>query len=508
MHLSSCLVFVAGISGVHAFFPWELKLRAELGSGSTEKTNGRRFVPWNLIESKSEDSSSDSSDSKPFILDVRKRPVRRDNNYKVVEAYVPSLDNSVQLDQDGTDYSYFSPVQIGSEKQLMWMQIDTGAPSTWVYDSKCKEKVCHNHHTFDSSNSTTYEKDSSSGFTIFYGSGEVDGTLGKDTISIAGLEINQTFGQANNASETFQNYPFDGILGLGRSNTNGWKMPSFMDIVADEKLLKSNLIGVSLSRAADDAKDGQIVFGGVDTTKFDGTISYTPTTGSEWTIPVDDAYVNGQKCNFSNTTATLDTGTTYILIPPDDAKTLFSLIPGSFQQPDNKNNYLVQCNSTATIEFEISGVKYNISPKDYIGSPYSDDDPDHCISTIVSYARNGATWLVGDVFLKNVYTVFDFDNEQIGLGALASASAEAQNATVTSETSASSTSPLPAPAATEGNGTFTPPPVTKTAASAAESTSAESPSSTAFSAASHFTGGISWSMLTVIVGAFAIPCAF
>jgi cathepsin D len=499
MHLSSCLVLVAGISGVHAFYPWELRLRAEL---SADKTIERRFMPWDLIEPKSEDSStgksdsSDSSDSKPFTLDVKKIPVRRDNGYKIVEAYMPSVENSAQLNQDGTDYSYFSPVQIGSEKQLIWMQVDTGAPSTWVYDSQCNKPVCQNHRTFNTSKSTSYEKDSSSGFSIFYGSGNIDGKLGKDTISIAGLEVSQTFGQANNASERFESYPFDGILGLGRSNTNGWKLPSFMDVVADAKLLKSNLVGFSLSRAANDAKDGQINFGGVDTTKFDGTISYTPTNSEVWSIPVDDAYVNGQKCNFSGKSATLDTGTTYILIPPEDAKTLFSLVPDSSQQPDNPNNYLVPCNSNATIEFEFSGVKYNISPKDYIGSK-EPDGSDHCISTIVSYAHNGETWLVGDVFLKNVYTVFDFENGQIGLGALASSSAEAQNATLESTSNSSSPSPSSVPA--EGNGTFTAPPVTKTVASAAESTS-----SSAVSAASHFTRGISWSMLTVIIGAFAI----
>ncbi|KAJ5143971.1 uncharacterized protein N7515_002758 [Penicillium bovifimosum] len=499
MHLSSCLVLVAGISGVHAFFPWELKLRAELGQGSTEKKNERRFLPWNLIEPKSED---DSSDSKPFTLDVKKMPVRRANNYTIVEAYTPSLDNSVQLNQDGTDYSYFCPIQIGSEKQLMWMQVDTGAPSTWVYGSQCDRPICQNRRTFNSSKSTSYEKYSSSGFTIYYGSGEIDGELGNDTISIAGLEITQTFGLATNASERFENYPFDGILGLGRSYTNGWKLPSFMDIVADKKLLKSNLVGFSLSRAETDAKDGEVNFGGVDTTKFDGTISYTRTEGEVWSIPMDDAYVNGQKCNFSRTLATIDTGTTYVLIPPDDAKTLFSLVPGSFQQSDNPSNYLVPCTSTATIEFEFSGVRYNISPKDYIGSAL-EDDPDHCISTIVSYAQNNATWLVGDVFLKNVYTVFDFDNAQIGLGALASSSAEAQNATLesisSSDSSSGPSSPTPVAVPAEGNGTFTPPPVATTTTSAAEATS-----SSAVSAASHFTRGISWSMLTVIIGAFAI----
>jgi cathepsin D len=485
MHLSSCLVFIAGITGVHAFYPWELRVELR----DTDDALERRFMPWSLIEAKTEE------DIKPPTLNLKKLPVRRDDGYKIVEAYTPKLAKSAPLDQDGTDYSYFSSVLVGSQKQEMWMALDTGAPNTWVFDSECTEAVCTRHHTFDRSKSTSYSTEDST-FSLGYGSGNVTGKLGTDTLSFAGLDVSQEFGQANYASKTFESYPFDGILGLGRSHTNGWSLPSFMDLVAEKKLLKSNLVGFSLSRAADDGKDGEVNFGGVDTTKFDGTISYTTTDAEIWSIPVDDAYVNGQSCNFTGKSATIDTGTTYLLIPPSDAATLFGLVPDASQQTSNSNNYVLPCNSTATIQFEFSGVKYSISPKDYVGSTESEGS-DYCISTIVSYASNGANWLVGDVFLKNVYTVFDFDNGQIGFGQLASASS--------SSTASSSTT------TTAGNGTFTSPPITGTAASAASATgaAANSTSSSAMAAAtgssaSHLTRSISWSMLPVILGAFVM----
>ncbi|CAG8176550.1 unnamed protein product [Penicillium nalgiovense] len=497
MHLSSCLVFIAGISGVHAFYPWELRIKL-----STESTVERRFLPWTLIGAKSDESTditdtSNAANTKPLTLDLKKVPVRRDHTYKIVESHKPSLADSAPLHQDGTDYSYFSPVYVGSEKQEMWMAIDTGAPNTWVFDSECTEPVCIHHHTFDRSASTSFTTDDLA-FSLFYGSGKIDGKLGKDTLSIAGLEVLQTFGLANNASKTFESYPFDGILGLGRSHTSGWNLPSFMDLVAEKKLIKSNLVGFSLSRSEDNHKDGEINFGHVDTTKFDGTISYTATNDKIWNIPLDDAYVNGQSCNFSGKSATIDTGTTYLLIPPADAKALFSLVPDSSQQPSDPNNYLIPCNSTATIEFEFSGVKYNVSPKDYVGNP-EEDGSVYCISTIVGHASKGADWLVGDVFLKNVYTVFDFDNGQIGFGALASASASALKSNLDPSSTSSSSSSSPS----QGNGTFTAPPVTGTAASAADPTSS-SPATISSSSASHLVHGISWSMLIVMIGAFAI----
>ncbi|KAJ5320341.1 hypothetical protein N7508_000624 [Penicillium antarcticum] len=473
MRLSTCLL-ITSLNGVHAFYPWEL--RVEVG---TVEPIQRRFMPWSLIEAKIDDANT-----KPPTLDLKKLPVRRDDTYKIVESHTPSMADSAPLNQDGTDYSYFSPVLVGSQKTEMWLALDTGAPNTWVFDSECTEEVCTQHHTFDRSASSSYVSNSST-FSLGYGSGTVLGQLGTDTLSIAGIEVSLEFGQANNASDTFKSYPFDGILGLGRSHTSGWNIPSFMDRVAEGKHLKNNFIGFSLSRAADGDKDGEVNFGGLDTTKYDGDIQYTATDSDIWNIPLDDAYVNGKACNLSGKSATIDTGTTYILIPPDDAAVVFGLIPGSSA---SDSNHIIPCSTNVTLEFEFSGVKYSILPEDYVGNP-TKPGSESCISTIVSYASNGAnTWLVGDVFLKNVYTVFDYDNAQIGFGSLASGS-------------------------TEGNGTSTAPPTSPTAAAAASSASqaaAESTASTAAtstvsgSSATQLNRGISWSIFTIILSAFFV----
>jgi cathepsin D len=144
--------------------------------------------------------------------------------------------------------------------------------------------------------------------------------------------------------------------------------------------------------------------------------------------------VNDQACNFTGKSATIDTGTTYILIPPADAATLFALIPGSTQTGEN---YIIPCDSTVTLEFEFSGIKYSIEPDDYIGATSTGG----CVSTIVGHQSSGAdTWLVGDVFLKNVYTVFDFDNVQVGFGSRAVNSTSGNGTyTTTSATATSST---------------------------------------------------------------------
>lgn len=412
MRLSPCLVIAGLLTGVHAFYPWELKVESGL------KNVQRRFMPWTLLPESSEDVNS-----KPVTLDIRKIPVRRDDTYKIVEAYPPTLPTSAAVDQDGMDYSYFSVVEVGSQLEQMWLALDTGSPSSWVFGTSCTASVCTSHHTWDSASSSTYISNSST-FTVGYGSGTVQGTLGQDTMSIAGLDVTFTFGSASSASQAFANYPIDGILGLGRSNTAGWSIPSFMDTVAADGLLSSNIVGFALSRASDNPKDGEVNFGGIDTTMFNGQITYTAIDANTWTIPLDDAYINGQACGLTGRSATIDTGTTYILIPPADAATLFALIPGSYPSGEN---YIIPCNSTATLEFEFSGVKYSIEPDDYIGATSTGG----CVSTIVGHQpeADASIWLVGDVFLKNVYSVFDYDNAQIGFGARSFSSTPTPSAT-------------------------------------------------------------------------------
>lgn len=401
MRFSPCLVTAGLLTGVHAFYPWDLRVAS--GSGLM---HARRFMPWTLLPETSEDDTP-----KPVTLDIRKIPVRRDDTYSIVQAYPPTLPNSAPLDQDGMDFSYFSVVEVGSQMEQMWLALDTGSPSSWVFGTSCTESVCTSHHTWDSSSSSTYVSNSAT-FSVGYGSGTVSGTLGQDTMSIAGMDVTFSFGSASSVSASFANYPIDGILGLGRSNTAGWNIPSFMDIVAQDGYLSSNIVGFSLSRASNNPKDGEVNFGCIDTTKFNGQITYTPIDASSWTIPLDDAYVNGQACGLTGRSATIDTGTTYILIPPADAATLFALIPGSYRSGEN---YIIPCDSTATLQFQFSGVQYSILPQDYIGSATTGG----CVSTIVGHQATTSSniWLVGDVFLKNVYSVFDFDNAQIGFGA-------------------------------------------------------------------------------------------
>ena len=328
-----------------------------------------------------------------------------------MKAVEPTAPDSLGVHQDGSDYSYFSSVQLGSDKKEMWLLIDTGSPSTWVFGSDCKSQACLKHDTFGKENSKTLNITTDT-WSVNYGSGDVSGVVAHDQFTLAGYKVDIGFGLANVASNEFLTYPMDGILGLGRAIANKMGTSPLMEVIAKGKLLKNNVLGVHLSRSADGEADGQITFGAADKSKFKGDLSYTNTLSADgmWEISCEGAAVDGKDLGLKGKTAIIDTGTSYVLLPPGDAKVLHGKIAGSVNTGET---YSLPCDTKVKLEFTFSGVTYEISPKDYVGLAAKDGKM--CASNIVGHQSFGPdTWLLGDVFLKNVYTVFDFDKDRIG----------------------------------------------------------------------------------------------
>lgn len=321
--------------------------------------------------------------------------------------------NALAIDQDGSDYSYFSTMKFGSKSQEMYMLIDTGSANTWVFSSDCKSDSCLIHNSFGKEDSTTLVTNNTK-WDLAYGTGQVSGVIATDRVAFANFTLNMGFGLATTASSDFNSYPMDGILGLGRRASDQLGTPTIMEVLDNQAKLQTNVVGIHLHRASDSTKDGEILFGGIDTGKFSGNIAYTKTSNDgSWEIPVNDVIVGNTPANFTGRSAIVDTGTTFILMPPKDAQVVHGLIPGSAA---NGESFTMPCNTNVKFEVKINGKDYEVSAKDYVGKP-TQSGSSTCNSNIIGHQAFGDTqWILGDVFLKNVYAVFDFDNKQIGFG--------------------------------------------------------------------------------------------
>ncbi|KAK4122917.1 hypothetical protein N657DRAFT_575132 [Parathielavia appendiculata] len=338
---------------------------------------------------------------------------KRKNTYSVSEPATPTTSNSAGIYQYGPDYSYFIKVQVGAAQQPFYMLLDTGASNTWLMGSDCESEACLVHDTFDPSSSKSWRTDNKA-FSIEYGSGDLKGVVGEDTVSFAGLTVDVvSFGLANYTHNDFKHFAFDGILGLsmGPSVTG-----TFLQTLKAKRLVSSLIVSMSLNRDSDRSNDGQVTFGGVDKAKYTGEISYNIIQSpqkeqGEWAIKMDALSFNGTSAGVANRLSYIDTGTSYVFAPPDDLEALFKLVPGSssFKNGDYVE-YQIPCDTTLPINLSFGGVTYGISAQDWVAQK----GDNKCISNLYGYEVFEGAWLVGDTFLKNVYSVFDADEMRIG----------------------------------------------------------------------------------------------
>ncbi|KAL0941227.1 aspartic-type endopeptidase [Colletotrichum truncatum] len=341
------------------------------------------------------------------IVQERARQSTRQSVYRIVTAADTKLKNAASVAQDGTDFSYFAQVKFGSKAKPLWMLVDTGAGTSWVMGSSCKSSACEKHGSFGPSDSDTY-KDLGENFSVAYGSGSVKGQKITDTISFAGMNLKFEFGVANETSEDFNHFPFDGILGLSMA---GGETENFVQAVQNSKVLAATIFCVYLNRAADGPNTSEISFGNCNPDKYKGDFTYTP-VGSEngdWAIPVDGITYDGKKSGAAGKLAYIDTGTSYVFGPQSDVAAFHSNIPGS--SSDDGTTYKVPCDSNKAVAYTFSGVSYTISAKDWRSKPNAEGV---CTSNIYGHEVVPGAWLLGDVFLKNVYAVFDKDQKRIG----------------------------------------------------------------------------------------------
>jgi len=113
--------------------------------------------------------------------------------------------------------------------------------------------------------------------------------------------------------------PFDGLMGLAQSALSQQGVPTPVEALASAGLIPKAITSYKISRLADQLNDGEITFGGLDSTKFDANTLTTfdnVNTQGFWEGNMDSVTVNGSDLGLQGRTAILDTGTTLIVAPP------------------------------------------------------------------------------------------------------------------------------------------------------------------------------------------------
>ena len=162
---------------------------------------------------------------------------------------------------------------------------------------------------------------------------------------------------------------------------------------------------------SDASQTGELVIGGFDSKKFTGTMDWVPLTSETyWEITTDSITLNGKPVTTVKA-AIVDSGTSLIAGPVADVKALAALLGAKVVMG---NEYSIDCGAVSTapdLVVNINGKAYSIPASKYIINGGS-----ACILGITGMdVPNHPLWILGDVFMRQYYTVFDYEKQQIGI---------------------------------------------------------------------------------------------
>ncbi|XP_039195892.1 gastricsin-like [Crotalus tigris] len=321
------------------------------------------------------------------------------------------------------DMSYYGEISIGTPPQNFMVLFDTGSSNLWVPSIYCQSQTCSNHALFNPSQSSTYSSNGQT-FSIQYGSGSLSGVFGYDTVTIQGIPItNQEFGLSETEPGTAFLYArFDGILGLAYPSLSSGGATTVMQGLIQENLIDAPVFSFYLSQQPSSQNGGSLIFGGVDSNLYNGQIYWTPVTQDlYWQIAIDGFMVNNQVTNWCSQgcQAIVDTGTSLLTVPGQFFQELMQSIGA---QENNNGAFVVSCNNVQympTITFAINGVYFPLSPSAYV-LQYSNNNCQIGMMPTYLPSQNGQPlWILGDVFLRSYYSVYDLGNNQVGFAAAA-----------------------------------------------------------------------------------------
>uniref|UniRef100_A0A8D1BVK0 Peptidase A1 domain-containing protein n=1 Tax=Sus scrofa TaxID=9823 RepID=A0A8D1BVK0_PIG len=307
------------------------------------------------------------------------------------------------------DMAYVGNISIGTPPQQFSVIFDTGSSDLWVPSIYCQSRACNTHRVFDPFKSTTFRY-SGVPIELEYASGMMSGYLGYDTVRISNLIImGQEFGYSQwEENEAFDHAMFDGMLGLGYPGLAIEDTTPVFDNLRKRGLIAQPVFAFYLKKESRQGSTNMIpgpylfffvCFFGFFLSFVFFVVVVVVIVAISWA---------------SGCQAVIDTGSSLLIGPTKEVINIQKLINAKpFQE-----EFLIQCSTMNTLPdfiFTINNVQYPVPARAYIQKGSSTG---RCYSNFSGGTEDLSDkefWILGDVFLRLYFTVFDRGQDRIGL---------------------------------------------------------------------------------------------
>ncbi|KAG0320033.1 hypothetical protein BGZ99_004716 [Dissophora globulifera] len=359
---------------------------------------------------------------------------------------------------------YYGTVMIGEPPQAFKIDFDTGSSQFIISAKDCIE--CSGTTHYDSTASTTFLANGNP-WKITYGDqSHAEGILGHDRITLDTIIVeNQQLALVTNESAGFDD-TIDGIMGLafGSLSTSIASTKTVFENMMAQKVVERGIFSFYLGKSKLNG-GGEVIFGGMDMDRVEPghKITYTPVTKAKyWQINVSDVLVNGKSVSYkseqgrkdggknsdsskdgnetekgngdkaddskeengdhkkkssNDMPGIMDTGTTLLIVPQRLAVNIHRKIKGSkvVERTWTLPCDLVTDEPDGKIELEIEGKNFAVPFEDLVREE-TEPGSKTCYSGIQS--SSASFMIIGDLFIKNNYVVFDQENKKVGIAPL------------------------------------------------------------------------------------------
>lgn len=307
---------------------------------------------------------------------------------------------------EGEDY-WTGPIGIGTPAQTFQIDFDTGSSNLWVPNPDCIGCGKCKRYTHD--DSSTYESIRKfPPFFLAYGSGVAIGYIAADVVTVG----NASIGALTVSKQEFGDmYLMHGELGCGIFGLGFDKLdegiPPWIDNIQKVDPSFEAVFSFFIPESTTHTT-GELVIGGIDTTRFTGKLVNSPivhSTDIGYWITNFESIAVGSKVTTSQQACILDSGTTVMLMGSETVDELKA------QLGANAGNCQAIASSGPALNFKVAGATFSVPGSAYQFLVASDD-----CSGIVAEPIDVAgvdMYLLGDTFIRVVFTVFDVKNKQL-----------------------------------------------------------------------------------------------
>ncbi|PYI11034.1 secreted aspartic protease [Aspergillus sclerotiicarbonarius CBS 121057] len=334
---------------------------------------------------------------------------------------------SAELVNLAANLGYTMNITLGTPGQKVSVTLDTGSSDLWVNAGNSSACPC-DYGTYNSSDSSTYEYVNDEFEIQYVDNSEAIGDYVNDTLQFANVTLTSfTFAVAYDSDSD------EGVFGIGYAadeasqESDYGTYTNFPEALVDQGVI--NWPAYSLWLDDLEKGEGTILFGGVNTAKYYGSLQTLPI------IPESDGYeevyaefaVNltavhleksGKAVSVNNTaqqfpiSAVLDSGTALAYIPSSAAESIFDAVGADYS---NEYGYaVVDCslkNEDFTFYFEFAS-QFNITV-DISEMVIADEGSANICTFGLSTIDDEA--LLGDTFLRSAYVVYDLGNNEVSI---------------------------------------------------------------------------------------------